>query len=95
MLHESCFFSASPVLVLLDIRVYKGSRILYFIYVAVPGRNRLLRISTTLPRSKRYRIMCVHVHNHVCSSFMSRLFLIEGGNEAGDEAVCTSYRLFL
>ena len=32
---------------------------------------------------------------HVCTSLISRLFFIEGGNEPGDEVVCTSYKLFL
>ena len=78
------FLFCKSVLVLLDIGVYRGSCTLYFIYVAVPGRNHPLRISTTLPRSKRCSV-CMHVH--VCISLVSRLFLIERGNESGDEAM--------
>ena len=30
----------------------------------------------------------VDVHVHVCTSLVSRLFLVERGNEPGDEALC-------
>jgi len=40
-----------------------------------------------LPRKKMPVChMCVHVHNHVCTSLVSRLFLI-GGNEPEGEAM--------
>ena len=32
--------------------------------------------------------VCVIVDVHVCTSFVSRLFLVERGNEPGDEALC-------